>query len=237
LNNDTWTHALARAVVRPLIGTGLTPNHLTTLRLLTGVAACLCLAAGPGLIAHAAGWGGALWVLSAFLDRADGELARIGNMMSPGGHRYDYLVDNGVNSLFFLAIGIGLRHDPVLAPVLSGYASAALGMLAGGALLLCNHLSELWEQRAGNQRIWSGAWGFHPDDALYLLGPAAWLGWLMPVLVGAAIGTCVMALVNLIRLLRQAQVTPAPVAQAQVRPVQGRSAGPLAAKTAPEARP
>jgi hypothetical protein len=29
--------------------------------------------------------------MSAFLDRADGELARIGNMMTPGGHRYDYV--------------------------------------------------------------------------------------------------------------------------------------------------
>jgi archaetidylinositol phosphate synthase len=38
-------------------------------------------------------WGGGIWLLSAFLDRADGELARIGDMMSRGGHVYDYYSD------------------------------------------------------------------------------------------------------------------------------------------------
>ena len=68
----TWTHLLARPVVRPLIGTAVRPNHLTTLRLLTGIAACVALALGTR-----AGmwWGGGLWLVSAFLDRADGELA------------------------------------------------------------------------------------------------------------------------------------------------------------------
>ena len=45
--NDTWTHALARMAVRPLLGTGVTPNHLTTLRLLTGLLAWATLAGGP----------------------------------------------------------------------------------------------------------------------------------------------------------------------------------------------
>jgi archaetidylinositol phosphate synthase len=104
----TWTHLLARPVVRPLIGTAVRPNHLTTLRLLTGLAACVGLALGTR-----AGmwWGGGLWLVSAFLDRADGELARIGNMMSPGGHRYDYLADVSVNTAFFVAIGFGLRNS------------------------------------------------------------------------------------------------------------------------------
>ena len=42
----SWTHRLARIVVRPLIGTGITPNHLTTLRLVTGVFACAALVPG-----------------------------------------------------------------------------------------------------------------------------------------------------------------------------------------------
>jgi len=212
LSNDTWTHALARAAVRPLLGTGVTPNHLTTLRLLTGVAACGCLAAVP-YVPHPARfwtgltfWGGLLWVLSAFLDRADGELARIGNMMSPGGHRYDYLVDNGVNCLFFLAIGVGLTHVHLLGYRLGAWA-AALGVLAAVAMFACNWMSERYEQRVPGERTWNGAWGFHPDDALYLLGPAAWAGLLLPILLGAAAGTSVMALIILVRLLR---LPPAP---------------------------
>ena len=112
-------------------------------------------------------------MLSAFLDRVDGELARIGNMMTPGGHRYDYLVDNGVNGLFFLAIGIGLRHASLFGHDL-GHWPIALGVLSSGALLLlCNWMSEIYETHAaGEQRIYEGAWGFHLDDALYLLGPA-----------------------------------------------------------------
>ena len=104
----TWTHLAARALVRPLIGTGVTPNHLTTLRLVTGLMACAAVALGTPAGAL---WGGILWLVSAFLDRADGELARIGDMMSAQGHAYDYLADVLVNSLVFAAAGIGARHS------------------------------------------------------------------------------------------------------------------------------
>ncbi len=201
MRNDTWTHALARFMVRPLIGTRVRPNHLTTLRLLTGLAACLCLAAGPALPRQALFWGGLLWILSAFLDRADGELARIGDMMSPGGHRYDTLVDDAVNGLFFLSIGIGLRHAHLLGHDL-GLWTIGFGALSSVMLLLCNRMSEIYETRAPGPRIWSGAWGFHPDDALYLLGPAAWLGLLLPILLGAMLGSTVMALLTAIKLSR-----------------------------------
>lgn len=212
MNNDTWTHALARMAVRPLLGTGVTPNHLTTLRLLSGLAACCCLAAMPfardgaghattvlGLSLGA--WGGLLWIVSAFLDRADGELARIGNMMSPGGHRYDYLVDNGINCLFFLCIGIGLMRAELFGQKLHDW-TLLMGTVAAGAMFLCNWMSELYESRVPGERTWSGAWGFHPDDALYLLGPAVWAHLLLPILMGAALGTTVMAAIIALRLLR-----------------------------------
>ncbi len=191
--NDTWTHAMARAAIRPLLGTRVRPNHLTTLRLMSGAGACLALALGT---AAGNGWGGALWLLSAFLDRADGELARVGRMMSPGGHRYDYLVDMGVNAAFFAAIGLGLRHGGL------GAWAVPLGALTCACMLACGWLSEVYEAHSGpGVRAWSGAWGFHPDDALYLLAPAAWLGWLAPLLVLAAIGTAAMTAVTGTRLL------------------------------------
>ena len=40
MTGDSWTHKLANPLVRRLIGTGVTPNHLTTLRLITGLIAC-----------------------------------------------------------------------------------------------------------------------------------------------------------------------------------------------------
>jgi len=198
VSSTTWTHLLARPVMRPLIGTAVRPNHITTLRLLTGTAACMAFAWG-----NRAGmaWGGGLWLLSAFLDRADGELARLANMMSPQGHRYDYLADVSVNSLFFVAIGIGLRQSVL------GKWSIPLGLLSGVSILLVSIFAERLESRSppGTKAI-SGRWGFDPDDALYLMGPLAWLGWLTPILIGASVGATTAMVIVGIRLRR----TPAP---------------------------
>jgi archaetidylinositol phosphate synthase len=194
LAGGSWTHLLARIAVRPLVGSWITPNHLTTLRLITGLLACAAFALGDrdGDI-----WGGFLWIVSAFLDRADGELARIGGKTSAWGHAYDYVCDNAVTALFFLAAGIG-SHGGAL-----GWLSLPLGALAGGSILASNIFSEALERRDGSgRRAYSGAAGFDLDDLLYLCGPAAWLGWLLPILVGAAIVAPIMALITLWRLRR-----------------------------------
>jgi archaetidylinositol phosphate synthase len=194
MNGTSWTHLLARVAVRPLLGTWVRPNHLTALRLLTGIAACLLFAIGTR---HATIWGGAVWLLSAFLDRADGELARIGNMQSPRGHVFDYYADNIVNAAFFVAIGIGLRNSWI------GSASIALGLISGTSMFLCSLFSEWLELRSGpGTRAYTGRWGFDPDDALYLMAPAAWLGWLAPILIGATIGTTVMMVITGVRLAK-----------------------------------
>jgi archaetidylinositol phosphate synthase len=194
LRGTSWTHLLARQMVRPLLGTRVRPNHLTTLRLLSGIAACLCFALGTnsGMI-----WGGVLWLVSALLDRADGELARIGKMMTPGGDLYDFYADNVVNPAFFLAIGFGLRQSWF------GAWSVALGVLSGVCLLLCGLLSKWLEQRGPpGARAYAGKWGFDPEDALYLMAPCAWLGWLNPILLGASIATPVFTVVLGVRLFR-----------------------------------
>ena len=191
--NDTWTHAIARVAVRPLIGTGLTPNHLTTARLASGVLACVGFALGghAGML-----WGGVLWLVSVFLDRADGELARIGNMCSAAGHNYDYRADVFVNSAFFFAIGIGLRHG-----WLGGW-MPLFGIFTSAAIVLCSWMSEIYQTLSGpGVRIWPGKWGFHLDDALYLLAPIVWLGWMAPILVVACVATTLISGVTLIRLL------------------------------------
>jgi phosphatidylglycerophosphate synthase len=194
VSGGSWTHVLARAAVRPLLGTFVTPNHLTTLRLLTGLAACGVFAWGTGA---AVAWGGVLWLLSAFLDRADGELARIGNMRSPGGHLYDYYSDNLITALFFVAIGIGMRSGWL------GDWSMPLGVLAGGSLAALNWASEQVEKLGPpGTVVLAGGGGFDPDDAFYLMAPFAWLGWLSGILLAAAIVTPVVATVVGLRLLR-----------------------------------
>lgn len=199
MSGESWTHLMARPLVRPMIGTWIRPNHLTTVRVLTGLAACICFAWGSraGMV-----WGGVLWLVSAFLDRADGELARLGDMRSPGGHLYDYYSDVIVNALFFAAIGVGLRHSWL------GHWSIPLGLVGGVSLLLCSVFSELLERRSPpDTRAYSGRWGFDPDDALYLMAPLAWLGWLSPVVVGAAFGATAVMVITWVRLrtLKRAQ--------------------------------
>ena len=186
--NDSWTHKLARACVRPLVGTAVTPNHLTTLRMLSGVAACSTFASGD---VGTYGWGAALWVISAFLDRADGELARIGNLSSPGGHLFDYYADVGVNALFFAAIGMGLRDSSL------GVWAILMGLVGGISIVIASVVAERFErQDEAGRKPFSGVAGFDFDDVLYLLGPAVWLGAAYPLLVASSIGIPVFALIS-----------------------------------------
>ena len=190
----SWTHRLARLCVRPLLGGPVTPNHLTTARLVTGLAACLAFAMGDRQWEI---WGGGLWIFSAFLDRADGELARLSGQMTPGGHAYDYACDVVVNALLFLAIGVGLRHGAL------GWWALAMGVIAAVSVAAASLLSERLEERqASNKKAYSGVAGFDFDDALYLFGPIAWLDWFLPVLLGAAVCAPALAVLTWIRLRR-----------------------------------
>jgi phosphatidylglycerophosphate synthase len=185
---------MARPLVRPLVGTGVTPNHITTARLVTGLLSAAMLLPGTPSWTW---WGGWMWLLSAFLDRCDGELARIGNMATPEGRAWDCLVDNIVNPVFFVAIGIGLRHSWL------GDWAMPLGLLSGLSLFLCGYWSEALEQRQNLAvKAYEGAFGFDIDDLLYLFAPLAWLDWLGPILVGAAIGATAMAILTGWRLRR-----------------------------------
>ena len=191
---DTWTHRLARLTVRPLLGTPVTPNHLTTLRLATGLGACGLVATGDPRWRVAAA---ILWLVSTFLDRADGELARVGQMMSEEGHRYDYLSDLWVNALIFAAAGVGARHGPL------GVWSVGLGLLATTAMLTCWIAGEAYQRRTPTRaKPYPGRWGFDLDDGLYLLAPLIALGWMGPILIGTAAITTAMAGLILWRLAR-----------------------------------
>jgi len=76
-------------------------------------------------------------------------------------------------------------------------------LLSGASMFLCCLFVEWLELRSPTgSRAYSGKWGFDPDDALYLMGPLAWAGWLAPILVGASVGATAMMLITAIRLLR-----------------------------------
>ncbi len=197
---DSWTHKIARVCILPLVDTPITPNHLTTVRLISGIAACALFAIGTTQ------WnlyGGFLWILSAFMDRADGELARVSGKSSPGGHNYDYFADVLVTSLFFVGIGIGLR-DSALGSVSLGYWTIVMGVGASAGVVAAEILAEVIDQaqKDTGEKAYEGIWGFDFDDVLYLFAPVVWLNLHLPFLVGASIGAPAFALLTWYRCKR-----------------------------------
>ena len=185
----TWTHRLALLFVRPLADTPVTPNQLTALRLITGLAACFCFATGDRDMVI---WGGWIWIFSAFLDRADGELARVSGKSSPWGHRFDLFCDSAITSLFFVAGGIGLRGTEL------GYWAIVMGIAGGLGVLAAEYFAERIDTRNddASDRAYPGFAGFDFDDVLYLFAAVAWLDWFMPFVVGAAVGAPAFALLT-----------------------------------------
>jgi len=187
MSHHTWIHSLTRPCVKPLIDTPVTPNHITAVRLVTGLAAAGTLAVGGSPWTNL---GAGLFVLSFLLDRADGELARLSGKTSPEGHKYDVITDSVCNALIFVGLGLSLRDSTF------GLWAILLGLVAGVAVItvlaMVMKLESTQGQRAAELH---GYDRFDPDDAMLLIPLAIWLGWSAPLLFAAAIGTPVFAVI------------------------------------------
>jgi phosphatidylglycerophosphate synthase len=176
-----WDARMARRLVAPLRNSWVTPNHLTTLRLMVGFAGVAAFL--PGTY----GWSniGALFlVLSNFLDHTDGELARISGKSSRFGHLYDLASDAAVTVSAFVAIGIGIsaRGDTFVLP------PALLGLLAGSAIALIFYLRMQIEERIGKAGTSQASLGgFETEDLLYLLPLMTLCDGAVPVLLAASL--------------------------------------------------
>jgi phosphatidylglycerophosphate synthase len=176
----TYAHYAGRWLILPLINTPVTPNHLTTLRLLTGIAAVAAFAMGDYFWTA---WGGALFAFSALLDRADGELARLSGKVSDGGHRYDLYCDFTVNIVLFIGIGIGLT-DGVL-----GHWAWKMGLLSALSIGAASWVAfRLYESGDHPREAFNYPHGFDYDDALFLVSVFAWFDGLLPLLIAASVG-------------------------------------------------
>ena len=185
MSTNTLIHRIVRPVIRRIAHTRITPNHITTARLLTGIAAALAFAQGEAL------WlaiGGVIFLLSMLLDRADGELARQTGRSSVNGHRYDLVSDCTSNILAFIGIGVGA------VPAL-GVLGPLLGVLAGvgiGALFWQLNVLKLVESRPFS--AWDDRFNADPDDAMVFVPLLVWAGAAVPTLVAAAAITPLAAL-------------------------------------------
>jgi archaetidylinositol phosphate synthase len=184
-----WDARLARRLVAPLRESWITPNYLTTVRLLIG------LGAAAAFVPGAYGWsnlGAILLVLSNFLDHTDGELARISGKGSRAGHLYDLASDAAVTVLLFVAIGIGVGAQPGDALALP---PALLGLAAGCAIALIFYLRMQIEEMAGKGASRQASLGgFETEDVLYLMPLVTLCNGLTPFLIAASIGAPLFAI-------------------------------------------
>lgn len=183
----TWDARLARRLVMPLKDTRVAPNHLTTLRLATGLGGAACLAQGDFTWTNA---GALLIVLSNFIDHTDGELARISGKSSKFGHFYDLASDALVTVALFLSMGIGIAMPG--APVFAK--PVVLGGIAGIAVALIFYLRMRIESivgKAGTRQAFAG--GFETEDVLYLLPLVTLAHGIRPFIDAAAVGAPLFA--------------------------------------------
>lgn len=194
MSHSTHIHRIARVLIKPIINTPVRPNHVTTARLLSGIAAAGCLAVGkePWLAA-----GAGIFVLSVILDRADGELARLTNTKSPGGHLYDLIADAICNALILIGLGIGLRLSDL------GDWAMACGVIAGvsvsAILWMVIQMESISGERAAELPSFAG---FDVDDLIILIPIGVWLGWSETLLIAGAIIAPLVALGFIIMLMR-----------------------------------
>jgi phosphatidylglycerophosphate synthase len=181
-----WDARLARRLVAPLADRGISPNHLTTARLVVG------LLGSAAFLPGRYGWsnvGALLLVLSNFLDHADGELARMSGRTSRFGHIYDLASDALVTILIFVAIGVGCGPRGISLEIQSlEIPPVAIGAIAGCAIALIFYLRMRIEDMAGKAATRQGSLGgFETEDVLYLLPLATLCEGLLPLLIAASI--------------------------------------------------
>ena len=177
-----WDAQLAYLLIRPLKNSWVSPNHLTTLRLVTGLAAAAALTVGNIPI------GAWLFVLSNFLDHTDGELARLSGKTSKWGHLYDLACDAAIHILLFVAIGCSLMDSQL------GIWALLMGIISGLSVACIFHLRNEMEQQFGKDATRQPHFaGFEVEDVLYLFPVMILFPSLVPFLISATIGAPIFA--------------------------------------------
>lgn len=184
MNARPWDQQLAAWLVRPLAQSPVSPNHITALGLVCGLAAAAAYASGVGALAHL---GGLLFIIAMLMDHADGELARQSGKSSRFGHVFDRAASCANHTLIFIGIGWGQGED-WMGPEFAHLAAPA-GLAAGISITLTFFLRARREVKIGKSAVEQPRLlGFEIEDITYLIGPITWLGWIGPFLLAAGIG-------------------------------------------------
>ena len=181
---EPWDQRIARALVKPLARTPVTPNQITGLTLAIALAGAGLLATGDPIQAN---WGAGFFVLARFLDHFDGELARLTKQTSRFGYYFDYVSGAGAYGALFLGIGIGLRNGAL------GNWSLALGIAGAISAIAAMPLNlEIDATTDGDEAVgYPGFAGFELEDGIYFIAPITWAGFLTEFFVLCGIGAVV----------------------------------------------
>jgi archaetidylinositol phosphate synthase len=186
MTTKPWDAQLAYWLIKPLKDSWVNPNHLTTVRLVTGLAAAIAIAIGDVIWANIGAW---LFALSNFLDHTDGELARLSGKSSKWGHQYDLASDAIIHIVLFVCIGYGLREGKF------GWWALLMGIASGVSVACIFHLRNQMEQRLGKDASRQPNFaGFDIEDVLYLFPIVTLLNGLEPLLIAATIGAPAFAI-------------------------------------------
>jgi archaetidylinositol phosphate synthase len=186
MTKKPWDAQLAYWLVRPLKDSWVNPNHLTTVRLVTGLLATTALAAGSPDWANI---GAGLFVLSNFLDHTDGELARLSGKSSKWGHQYDLASDAIIHIFLFVGIGYGLMDSKL------GWWALLMGIVSGVSVACIFHWRNEIEQQLGKDATHQPNFaGFDIEDVLYLFPVVTLLHGLVPLVILATIGAPIFAI-------------------------------------------
>jgi 1L-myo-inositol 1-phosphate cytidylyltransferase / CDP-L-myo-inositol myo-inositolphosphotransferase len=125
------------AITRRLIGTGVTPNAMTIISLLIG------LAAAPFFLSATWPWqlaGALLFLLHSIVDGCDGELARLTFRESHAGALLDFWGDNVVHVAIFACLAVGWSRAagaawPLLLGVVSTMSALAAASIVSGHMM------------------------------------------------------------------------------------------------------
>lgn len=149
-----------------LTATSITPNQITLVAAAFGVVGCALIASGRWAVMVA---GFACQHIQSVLDGCDGELARVRMQQSKVGAWLDTFVDDVLNVLVTIAVGVGVARAG------AGTWASAVG-IAGGAMLVASNLiimSDMRRQKASGD-LMDMVWWFSGGKKLGAMSaPAA----------------------------------------------------------------